>query len=378
MESWLDYIEYMDKKILSIKFPHIYFESEKLRCSFGNQTVVISNTNHKTGIIIDSNNSDLTIGSFVKDININYKLLVVDYNYTNKISILIKNYLLEFSPIVEINNFKNYFIDLTGTEKLFGNIIDTSEKIMLYFKETYKFTIKMGIGSNLLVSHIASSYNTNSIYYILNEDVFLESTSIKNLPNIENKYKRIISDDYNISKLRQIKNISLEDLKLMFGETGRYLYDYSNNVFRNYLIKNKVSKTTCPWGILKKEINPRINDDSEIKHLVFGLITDMCIVMREENVISNNLHGIICNIERTSCIRTKKGQIKSKILYNLLRKRISGSFSQFKISSLSDSFSEYKFPMAWKFCLHSTLFFNSSIAFWRRMSSFLFLRGLLR
>ena len=77
----------------------------------------------------------------------------------------------EFSPSVIQMSIDEAFIDLTGTEKLFGPPLEIAKKIKAKVKEQTGLTVSVGIASTMYVAKIASGYKKpekkNSFFHFL-------------------------------------------------------------------------------------------------------------------------------------------------------------------------------------------------------------------
>ncbi|MCU0821684.1 MAG: hypothetical protein MUC95_04320 [Spirochaetes bacterium] len=276
------------KKIVSINIPHIFLESEKMR---GCGNCIIASGTSPASAIIDApdvlRKRNIRRGMPVKnakrlasDVNI----VTADFDYMREINWRIIDHLKNYSITVESSHFGEFYIDLTGTERLFGRAIDTCGKIIGELCDLYGFNSSAGIGANRLVAYLASRIiGCNSAYEICagSEYLFLEPMHVSYLPGIPREVKNEILYGYNIRALREMKAFSKGDLAAMFGETGSLLYDYSRNISADRLVQRERER------IVKQEsIFAGIpNDDSIIRRRFFQLVLELCVRMRAGNII---------------------------------------------------------------------------------------------
>ncbi len=284
-------MEAFTKRIVFIYIPHIFIESEMLRRSWdGDVSCIITTSESRTGLIIDVSGNlreknvrkgmPLTeIKHLLNEVNI----VPVDCDYLKEINERIVTYLKGYSIIVESNHFGEFYIDLTGTERLFGRVIDTCGRIISHLYELYGFNTSTGIGSNRLTAYLASRIICpNSAYEIFkaSEEAFLAPVAISRMPDISRELKDEILSSYNLQTLQDIKAFSKSDLAAMFKESGDLLYNYSRNKSSHVLAKRKEEKVIREELVLS-DIG---NDDHMIRRKFFQLALSLCVRMRTENI----------------------------------------------------------------------------------------------
>ena len=284
------------KKIVSINIPHIFLESEKMRAGRtavrpNDDNFVIAAGASPASMIIDApdvlRDRKISRGMPVKNVKrlaADINIVPVDFDYMREINWKIIDYLKNYSITVESSHFGEFYIDLTGTERLFGRVLDTCGRIISDLNDLYGFNSRAGIGANRLISYLASKVVCcNSAYEICagSEDIFLAPVHISYLPGIPREVKNEILSGYNIRTLRDIKSFSKGDLTAMFRESGALLYDYSRNISASRLAHREKEK------IIKQEaiLDGVPNDDGIIRRRFFQLVLEMCVRMRSENII---------------------------------------------------------------------------------------------
>jgi DNA polymerase IV len=279
------------KKIVFIYTPHIFIEAEKLRRQWDeNSLCVVASGDSSGSIIIDitENLSALKVrkGMFLKnlrhlknDINV----ITADYDYIKKTNDMITGYLKEYSIIVESSAFGEFYIDLTGTERLFGRAIDTCLKIISHLNEKYGFNAAAGIGSNKLIAHLAAKVSAcNSAYEICApaEAAFLGHAKIAHMPDIRPEVKAELSAGYNMRTVNDLLAFSEEDLCAMVRADGRLLYAYSRNIAPGFLSAKEKGRVLTRTMVL----SDAANDDSLIRRKFFNIVLELCSDMRRENI----------------------------------------------------------------------------------------------
>lgn len=81
-----------------------------------------------------------------------------NYEYYMEMSHKFYNYLKDYTPIIEQASIDECFLDLTGTNYLYDDVLKLAYKIKNDIKEKYGFTVNIGIGNNKLCAKMASDF----------------------------------------------------------------------------------------------------------------------------------------------------------------------------------------------------------------------------
>jgi DNA polymerase IV len=279
------------KKIVFIYVPHIFIEGERLRRQWdANSFCIAASGDAPESMVIDFT-ENLTArrvrkGMFLKSLRHlrnEINVITVDYEYMKEINDMIIEYLKGYSVIVESNSFGEFYIDLTGTERLFGRAIDTCLKIISHLNEAYGFNAAVGIGSNKLIAHLAAKVSAGRSAYEIcapAETVFLGPAKIAYIPDIRPEVKAELSSSYNIRTVNELRAFSESDLRAMFKGDGSLLYLYSRNIAPGFLSTKEEGRVLAGSLVL----SDTANDDALIRRRFFSLVLELCSDMRKENI----------------------------------------------------------------------------------------------
>ncbi|MCF0241618.1 MAG: DNA polymerase IV [Treponema sp.] len=150
-----------------------------------------------------------------------------NYKRYSEISWQIMQIFSRFSPDVQQMSIDEAFIDLTGTERLFGPPEETAKKIKKTVKEETGLTISIGLASSKYFAKLSSSINKPDGFYFMKpgtETDYMLSIPIEKIWGIGKKTSARIKSS-GIYTTQQLYNMPLEILNFMFGEnTGTFLY----------------------------------------------------------------------------------------------------------------------------------------------------------
>lgn len=175
----------------------------------------------------------------------------------SEVSYHVMSILHDYSPDVEQMSIDEAFIDLTGTEKLFGPPIETAKKIKERVKRETGLTISVGIAPTKYLAKIASDMNKPDGLYVINEGEeqnFMLNLPLKKVWGVGDKtYNALINSG--LKTTRDIYERSLEALTFMYGNnTGNFLYNVVRGIecitFDKKTKSHSISsETTFPFDV---------------------------------------------------------------------------------------------------------------------------------
>jgi len=111
-----------------------------------------------------------------------------------------------YTPIVERVSVDEAYLDLSGTERLFGRAVDAAERMRREVRERLRLDLSIGVACNRLVSKIASAFaKPRGLFEVLpgQEARFLAPQPVATLPGVGPVTERRLLD-FNIPRLGQL------------------------------------------------------------------------------------------------------------------------------------------------------------------------------
>ncbi len=166
------------------------------------------------------------------------KLIVVpgDFEKYERFSRWMFSYAYDFTPDVEQTSIDEGYFDLTANHR--RSLLEIAQTIRQAIRQTLKISVSEGIGSNKLVSQIASKLNKPAAFHQVpagGEIAFLHPLPNRWLPGIGPK----TSERLNAAGLAQIQHVAatpLELLDLLLGRQAREIRQFANGVDERPLI----------------------------------------------------------------------------------------------------------------------------------------------
>jgi DNA polymerase-4 len=169
-----------------------------------------------------------------------------------------------YAPVIEPRWYGHAFLDLTGTERLFGPGVDVAERIRREAAERLRLPLWVGVATNKLVSEAATRVRPSGGLWPLavpsgNEAAFLAPHHIGVLPEVPDRIRQRL-DEYQLDLIGEIAAIPEPDLCAVFGTPGRTLHAralgidprpvLSPEVRAEYRVEHTLATDTVDLGIL--------------------------------------------------------------------------------------------------------------------------------
>ncbi len=131
----------------------------------------------------------------------------------------------EYSPLVEQMGLDEAYIDLTGTERLFGPPMQTARLIQRRVVDELDLSISVGLATNKLVAKVASDLRKPAGFTVVppgREEEFLAPLPVERLPGVGPALLERLHDR-GVSTVGDLARIPVHLLRLSFGEIGELL-----------------------------------------------------------------------------------------------------------------------------------------------------------
>jgi len=131
-----------------------------------------------------------------------------------------------FSPSIEMSSLDEAYLDLTGTERLFGHPLKVAEKIHRKIETELGLPCSCGLGGNKLIGKVATDVaKPNGLVWVISgyEREFLAPLSLSSLPGIGKQSAETLSR-FGLKTIGDLRNLGEWNLRDVFGETGRILF----------------------------------------------------------------------------------------------------------------------------------------------------------
>lgn len=134
--------------------------------------------------------------------------------------------LAKFSPIVEMVSIDEAYLDLSGTERLYGPPFAAADKLLRTITQTTSLPCSGGLATTRLVAKVASDQaKPRGLVWVPagSEERFLAQLPVRKIPGIGEVTERALRS-LGIEIVEQIASMPLEKLESVFGQWGTALY----------------------------------------------------------------------------------------------------------------------------------------------------------
>jgi DNA polymerase-4 len=211
--------------------------------------------------------------------------------------------LLFFSPSVEPARYGHFFVDMSGTGKLFGRAVDCAARMNRTVSEDMSLPGVLGIARNKLVSSIAAKVMSPGLEVCDvppgSETEFLAPLRVHLLPSVSS-VEGVLVDDLNVRVVRELASIELGLLARLFGRRGSTLYREARGVDESPVRPPK----TEPSILVEENLADETNDDRALLSTLYRLTEDAVLALRKRRVVAGALALYIRYTDQYSTSRT--------------------------------------------------------------------------
>jgi len=150
-----------------------------------------------------------------------------------------------YTPLVESVSLDEAFLDVTGSERLFGSAKKIGKNIKKQIREEERLTASVGIGPNKLVAKIASDLKKpNGFVAVPPRKVqpFLSPLLVSRLWGIGKKSEERLAN-IGIRTIGDLSALSMETLKDIFGNLGSTLWRHAQGIDESPVIPFREAKS---------------------------------------------------------------------------------------------------------------------------------------
>jgi len=150
----------------------------------------------------------------------------LDFDLYDQYHFKVKEVLQSFSPLVEMTSIDEGYVDLTGTERLWGDPMGTGERLRWTVKQATRLDCTVGVAQNKLMAKIASNEaKPNGLLHIPpgREELFLAPLPVEIIPGVGEKMSATLRD-FGLETVGQIAAAGGSLMEAAFGLYGKYLW----------------------------------------------------------------------------------------------------------------------------------------------------------
>jgi DNA polymerase-4 len=133
----------------------------------------------------------------------------------------------QYTPLWEPSRPGHVYLDVTGTERLWGRAKDTGYRLRKEIKASLYLTGTAGVAGNKMVSSIASRITPSLEVLDVNhglEPSFMAPLKVGMIPGIGRFRRKVLLEELNIFRVRELAALDMGSLKLIFGRQSHVIH----------------------------------------------------------------------------------------------------------------------------------------------------------
>ena len=206
---------------------------------------------------------------------------------TEKGSRVLARVAARYTPVWEPFRPGHIYLDVTGTERLWGRAKDTAGRIRREIKESLRLPGTVGVAGNKMVSNIASRVMPSEGVLDVDhgrEPSFLAPLKVDVLPGIGHVRRRILLEELNISLVREIAVMDLNNLKIIFGRRAYVIHQRALGIDPTPVYPPRMKPGVSEEATLSRDEN----DDRKLLGVLYGLVERCSHRLRSRGLLPRN------------------------------------------------------------------------------------------
>ena len=255
--------------------------------------------------------------------------LPVNIEFYEKVSEEIMEIVKKYSPIYEIVSLDEAYLDISFC-KSWKEAENLGKRLKIEIFEKERLTCTVGIGPNKTIAKLATEKaKPNGLKVVKPEEIekFLNPLDIEDLPGIGPKTAEKLRK-IGINKIFELKKLSKEKLKEMFGKIGKKIWEKARGIDEEEVSSGEVIKSIGRQITFEK--------DTRDPRLIFGIFERLIKDVYQE-LIQNNFSfrtiTVVCRFKDFETHTKSKSFKKPTQDFNVLKKEAKKLLLQFLIEN---------------------------------------------
>lgn len=213
--------------------------------------------------------------------------------------------LSRFAPVIEPKTWGHSYLDISGTERLFGPPVDVARRLEREARQRLGLAVAVGIATNKLVSETAATVvkrEAGTLIWPVTagwEARFLAPESVTLLPDVPEPIRTRL-DDYHLERIGELASLGEQSLRIAFGRAGRTLHQHANGIDRRPVLPPEVKQECRVSHVLATDTNERT-----VLHRLLRVMTERIgRRLRERGYAAGRLHVAVRHADDTTAHKT--------------------------------------------------------------------------
>ena len=199
----------------------------------------------------------------------------------SRFSRAVKKILENYAPMIEQASIDEFYMDFTGTQKIYGSMIMLANRIQAEIKTKLGLPCSIGIAGNKTIAKIASdAMKPEGVTYIYPgmEKEFLAQMPVEAIPGVGKVTVKSLHQK-GFFLIKDITKLSHEYFIAAYGKYGIDLWEKANGIGREYLNTPQDRKSISKERTFSQDLVIQ----SEIEETLFDITEKVCQLLRDKN-----------------------------------------------------------------------------------------------
>lgn len=200
----------------------------------------------------------------------------------------IRDIFLAYTELVEPLSLDEAFLDVTGSQALFGSPMVIAQKIKQQIRDCVGLTASAGVAPNKFLAKVASDLQKPDGLVVVDPQrirEFLEPLPVGRVwgigPRTGKKLERL-----GIQTIGQLQQISLESLTTIFGVNGEHFYRLCRGLDSRPVVPDREAKSISHETTFRTDIK----DCEALRAWLLGLCDDVARRLRRYQLVGRTIH----------------------------------------------------------------------------------------
>jgi DNA polymerase-4 len=176
-------------------------------------------------------------------------------SYYAEISKQIRDIFERFTPLVEPLSLDEAFLDVTGSERLFGPAAEIGQQIKKAVRQETGLVVSVGVAPNKFLAKIASDFKKPNGFFVVEQvQEFLDPLPVERLWGVGKQSSKVF-EKLGIRTIGQLRQWPIETLKSRFGNQGEHLWQLAHGIDDDPVVSEREAKSISHETTFEQDID---------------------------------------------------------------------------------------------------------------------------
>lgn len=209
-------------------------------------------------------------------------------SYYAEVSRQIRDIFERFTPLVEPLSLDEAFLDVTGSQQLFGSATEISQEIQRAVRQEIGLVVSVGVAPNKFLAKIASDLKKPNGFVVVEPhhiQAFLDPLPVERLWGVGKQGSKIFQR-LGIRTIGQLRQWPPEILTSHFGSQGEHLWQLAHGIDDRPVVPEQEAKSISHETTFEQDID----DLAPLRTFLLELTEQVAWRLRRQNLKGRTVH----------------------------------------------------------------------------------------